>query len=260
MKKNLRLALCAMLFALSYSASAQPLKKVPHIRFLAATSPSAVSARVRQFEQGLRELGYLEGKNIIIEYRYADGKLERLTTLATELARLKVDIIITAGPSATRSAKAATNTIPVVMAQDTDPVGNGFVAGLAQPGGNITGLSQIAPELAGKRLEILKEIVPKLGRVAVFGTSTQPGNTQSLKETELAADAFRVQVQYQERCGVPRILRLRSERQAKGVLKQASCSGAPCSILTEDRLPTSRQRVDSRRYTTFRNTLKTAGL
>ena len=103
--------------------------------------------------------------------------------------RLKVDIIVTAGPPATRAAKEATSTIPIVMAQDNDPVGSGFVASLARPGGNITGLSTLAPEISGKRLELLKEIVPKLSRVAVFGTSTNPGNAQSLKEVELAAKA-----------------------------------------------------------------------
>ena len=114
----------------------------------------------------------MEGKNIVIEYRYAEGKLDRLPALAAELVRLKVDVIVTAGPVATRAAKEATKTIPIVMAQDPDPVGNGFVASLARPGGNITGLSTLAPEISGKRLELLKEIVPRLSRVAVFGTST----------------------------------------------------------------------------------------
>jgi putative ABC transport system substrate-binding protein len=138
----------------------------------------------------------VEGKNIVIEYRHAEGKLDRLSELAAELVRLKVDVIVTGGPAATRPAKEATVTIPIVMAQDPDPVGNGFVASLARPGGNITGLSSIASELSGKRLELLKEIIPKLSRVAVVGTSTQPGNAQSLKETELAAGALKVKLQY----------------------------------------------------------------
>jgi len=116
--------------------------------------------------------------------------------LGAELVRLKVDIIITGGPPATRAAKEATNTIPIVMAQDNDPIGNGFVASLARPGGNVTGLSSVAAELSGKRLELLKEIVPKLFRVAVLGTSTNPGNAQALRETELAAGAFGLQLQY----------------------------------------------------------------
>jgi putative ABC transport system substrate-binding protein len=144
----------------------------------------------------LRELGYIEGQNIAIEFRYAEEKPERLPALAAELVRLKVDVIVTGGPTATRTAKEATNTVPVVMSQDNDPVGNGFVVSLARPGGNITGLATLSPELSGKRLELLKEIVPKLNRVAVLGTSTNPGNAQGLKETELAAKAFRVQLQY----------------------------------------------------------------
>ena len=138
----------------------------------------------------------MDGKNIVIEYRYAEGKLDRLPALAAELVRLKVDVIVTGTSTGTRSAKEATATIPIVMAQDGDPVGNGFVASLARPGGNITGLSSLAPEISGKRLELLKEIVPKLSRVAVFGNSTSPGNAQSLKETELAAGALGLQLQY----------------------------------------------------------------
>ena len=208
------------------SAEAQQPKKVPRIGFLAAASPSAISARVEAFRQGLRELGYVEGKNIVIEWRSAEGKLDRLPELAAELVRLKVDVIVTGGPIATRAAKEATSTIPIVMALDTDPVGNGFVASLARPGGNITGLSTLAPEISGKRLELLKEIVPKLSRVAVFGTSTLPGNAQMLRETELAAGAFGVQLQYLDVL-VPRILRLHSEPQARGGLMQSLCWCGP---------------------------------
>ena len=127
------------------------------------------AARIEAFRQGLRELGYVEGKNIVIEYRYAEGNLDRLPALAAELVRLKVDVIVTGGGPNTRAAKEATNTIPIVMAQDGDPVANGFVTSLARPGGNITGLSNLAPELMGKQLELLKEIIPKLSRVAVLG-------------------------------------------------------------------------------------------
>jgi putative tryptophan/tyrosine transport system substrate-binding protein len=127
--------------------------------------------------QGLRELAYVEGKNIIIEWRSAEGKLDRLPALAAELVRLKVDVIVTAGGRGTRTAKEATKTIPIVMAQVPDPVGDGFVVSLARPGGNITGLSALGPELSGKRLELLKETVPKLSRVAILGTSTTPGST-----------------------------------------------------------------------------------
>jgi len=125
-----------------------------------------------------------------------EGKPDRLPDLAAELVHLKVDIIISAGPAVTPRLKEATKTIPIVMAQDNDPVGNGFVASLARPGGNITGLATLAPELSGKQLELLKEIIPKLSRVAVLGSSTQPGNVQTLREIELAADALKVKIQY----------------------------------------------------------------
>ncbi len=192
----MRLTLCAMLFALCHSAWAQQSKKVPRIGYLSGSSLSTSPARRKAFQQGLRELGYVEGKNIVIEYRYAEGKFDRLPTLAAELVRLKVDIIVTTGPQATRPAKQATSTIPIVMMQDPDPVGNGFVASLARPGGNITGLSSLALELSGKQLELMKEIVPRLSRVAVFGTSTNSGNEQTLREVELAAKAFGVKLQY----------------------------------------------------------------
>jgi putative tryptophan/tyrosine transport system substrate-binding protein len=146
--------------------------------------------------QGLRELGYVEGKNIIIEWRFAEGKPDRLSALAAELLRLKVDIIVASGRISTRAAKEATSTIPIVMTQDSDPVANGFVASLARPGGNITGLSTLAPELSGKRLELLKEVIPTLSRVAVFGSSTTPGNAEILKEVELAAGVIGVKLQY----------------------------------------------------------------
>src|SRR5262245_55031240 len=138
---------------------AQEPKKVARIGYLAFGSPSAIPARIEAFQQGLRELGYVEGKNIFIEWRSAEGKQDRLPSLTAELIRLKVDVIVTNGPYSTRAAKAATVTIPIVMAAVGDPVGDGIVASLARPGGNITGLSSVAPELSGKRLELLNEIV-----------------------------------------------------------------------------------------------------
>ena len=170
MKKNVFcLALGAMLFAVCFSAQAQQPAKITRIGFLGPTSLSTIPARIDAFRQGLRELGYVEGKNIVIEWRFAEGKLDRLSELAAELVRLKVDIIVTSSAAPTRAAKEATTTISIVMANDTDPVGNGFVASLARPGGNITGLSNFAPELSGKQLELLKETVPRLSRVAVLG-------------------------------------------------------------------------------------------
>jgi putative tryptophan/tyrosine transport system substrate-binding protein len=190
--------IAVVLVAVAVIAEAQQPAKIPRIGFLSTVSLSSVAARTESFRQGLRELGYVEGKNITIEWRDAEGKLDRLSERAAELVRLKVDVIVTAAPAPTRATKEATVTIPIVMAFDNDPVGNGFVASLARPGGNITGLSTYYPEITGKQLELLKEIVPNLSRVAVLGTSTVPGNKQTLKETELAARAFGVKLQYLE--------------------------------------------------------------
>jgi putative ABC transport system substrate-binding protein len=189
-------AIVVILVLLSaYFAEAQQSTRIPRIGYLQIpTSPNP--ARIEAFRQGLRELGYVEGKNIIIEYRSSEGKPDRLPALAAELVRLKVDVIVTSGATVTRAAKEATLTIPIVMRQDPDPVGNGFVVSLARPGGNITGLATFRPETTGKRLELLKEIVPKLFRVAVLGSSTMPGNAQAFKETDAAAGVFGVELQY----------------------------------------------------------------
>ncbi|HEU4340589.1 MAG TPA: ABC transporter substrate-binding protein [Candidatus Binatia bacterium] len=192
----MHLALCSMLFAPCYSASAQQSTKVPRIGYLSGSSLSALAARTEAFRQGLSDLGYVEGKNVIIEYRYAEGKFDRLPALAAELVRLKVDVIVTGGPQSTRPAKQATVTIPVVMTFDNDPVGSGFVASLARPGGNITGLSSLSPEMSGKQLELLKEVIPRLSRVAVLGNSNEPANGQALREMQLAAGVIKVQLQY----------------------------------------------------------------
>ena len=195
-KKITLLTLSAMLFALCLSAEAQQPAKIPRIGFQLDSPASAVTARIEAFRQGLRELGYIEGKNIIIEWRSAEGKIERRSEIAGELVRLKVDVIVSAGPTVTRVVKEATSTIPIVMAQDPDPVGNGFVASLARPGGNITGLASLSTEISGKQIELLKEIVPKLSRVAVIGNSTNPGDAQALRETVLAAGSFDVYLRY----------------------------------------------------------------
>src|SRR5215813_8038098 len=185
-----------LLLALSVPAGAQQAKKIPTIGFVALSSRSTLSPRIEGLRQGLRDLGYVEGKNIIIEYRYADEKLDRLPELAAELVQLKVDIIVSGGDIVTRVVKEATSTIPIVMLYDNDPIGSGLIASLARPGGNITGLSSLSAEISGKRLEILKETVPRLSRLAVFGTSTAPVSAQALRETELAAGAFAVKLQY----------------------------------------------------------------
>ena len=192
----MRLTLCAMLFALCSSAEAQQPTKVPRIGYLAGPSPSAIAFRTEAFRQGLRELGYVEGKNITFEYRYAEGNFRRQKELAAELVRLNVDVIVTSGPASTRAAKEATATIPIVMTFHSDPVGSGSVASLARPGGNITGLSTLAPEISGKQLELLKEVVPKVSRVMVLGSSYNPGNALVLKEMEAAARAFNLKLKY----------------------------------------------------------------
>jgi putative ABC transport system substrate-binding protein len=185
-----------MLFAFCGSVDAQQATKVPRVGYIGGSSGSSSSASMKAFRQGLRDLGYVEGKNIVIEYRHAEEKLDRLPGLASELVGLKVDAIVTGGPTVTRAVKGASVTIPIVMVQDPDPVGNGFVGSLARPGGNITGLSSLTADLSGKRLELLKEILPKLSRMAVFETSTNTGNAQQLKETEVVAAAFGVKLQH----------------------------------------------------------------
>jgi putative tryptophan/tyrosine transport system substrate-binding protein len=192
----LSILVVVVLLAVAVIAEAQQPKKVPRIGYLSATSPSVNPTRIEGFRQGLRELGYVQGKNIVIEWRYAEGKPDRFPALAAELVHLKVDVIVTSGLGSTRPANEATNTIPIVMTQDPDPVGNGFIASLARPGRNITGLSTLSPDLCGKRLELLKEIVPKLARVAVLGTSTNANTAQELRETELAAGALALKLQY----------------------------------------------------------------
>jgi len=193
--------LATVLLTPNAPSEAQPTTKIFRIGYLAGSSLTVNATRVEAFLQGLRELGYLQRKNFVLEYRAAEGKSERYPALASELVSLNVDVIVTAGAASTRAAKKATSTIPIVMVQDSDPVGSGFIISLARPGGNITGLSTLAPEISGKRLELLKDIVPKLSRVAILGTSNYPGNAQSLKETELAAAALEVRVQYLDTLG-----------------------------------------------------------
>ncbi|MBI2531813.1 MAG: ABC transporter substrate-binding protein [Deltaproteobacteria bacterium] len=194
-KKIFCLALGAMLSALSFSVAAQQTGKIPRIGYLSSLSASSDSSRNDAFRQGLKELGYIEEKNVAIEYEFAQGKLDRLPDLAGELVRLKVDVIVVGGSTATRAAKNATKLIPIVMINVTDPVVLGFVVSLARPGGNLTGLSNLAPELGGKRLELLKEIVPQLSRVAVLGDPNSPAYGPQLNELKLAARALGLQLQ-----------------------------------------------------------------
>ena len=181
----------AILLASIHRVEAQQPAKIPRIGFL--SSNTVPTAWREAFRQGLRDLGHVEGENILIEFRSAEGKLDRLPALAAELVRLKVDVIVTLGSDITRAAKQTTVTIPIVMAQNSNPVANGFVSSLARPG-NITGLANLAPELSGKRLELLKDTVPKLSRVAVFTNESSTDGV--LKEIEIAARPLRVNLQY----------------------------------------------------------------
>ena len=179
-------------------AQAQTPAKIPRIVFLSVQSRAILSERFDAFRQGLNDLGYVEGKNIVLDYLDSDGRQDRLPAVMAEIVHRHTDVIVTGGSQATRAAKKGTSTIPIVMAQDNDPLGAGFVASLARPGGNVTGLANLAAELSGKQLEILKEILPKLSRVAVFSDKTEPGNPKALKETEAAAKGFGVQVFYMD--------------------------------------------------------------
>jgi putative tryptophan/tyrosine transport system substrate-binding protein len=184
-RKVISLALGAMLFALCSSAEAQEGKKIAWVGYLAGSG----SAPNQAFVQGMRDLGYVEGKNIAFVYRTTEGRRERYTDLAAELVHLKVDVIVADTTIAGRALKKATNTIPIVMTSSTDPVGDGLVASLARPGGNVTGLTNVGGELGGKLLELLKEITPKLNRVAVLGTSEV-----FFKEAEVSARALGIQL------------------------------------------------------------------
>ena len=179
------------------------------IGYLSAAGPRDVD---ETFRRALRELGYTEGQDITIETRFAEGDATRLREAAVELARLNVDIIVSRGPQATRAAKEATSRIPIVMASDTDPVGMGFVASLARPGGNLTGLTNVAPELAAKRLELLKEMLPTVTRVAMLWNPTEPGVGVSVRQTETAARTLGIQIVS---------LEIRAQKDLKSALEEA---------------------------------------
>ena len=198
-------ALSVMLFTLCGSVGAQQTGKVPRVGFLETTT-AASDVLIEAFRQGLRELGYVEGKNIVIEYRYAEGKLDRLPRLAADLVRLKVDLIVTTGRAPALAAKNATTTIPIVMMNFPDPVGEGLVASLARPGGNVTGFSSLSYELNTKRLEILKDAVPKLARVGVLQQGGTAPADLTMKELRTAALALKLKLEV-----------IRAEADAKGL-------------------------------------------
>jgi len=191
-KKTILFVLATLILISAHLAEAQQQKKVPRIGFLESGGAERTKSRLAAFEQGLRELGYVEGKNILIEQRYAAGQFEKLPELAAELARLKVDVILAGGAPAAHAAKEATTTIPIVMGNAADPVGTGLVISLARPGGNITGLSDFFAGVITKRLELLKEVVPSASRVAVLLNPANPTNPLQLKMIQDIAPALGV--------------------------------------------------------------------
>jgi putative ABC transport system substrate-binding protein len=232
-KKVTRLTLCAILLVLHFPAEAQQPARIPRIGILIAASTSFYSARVEALRQRLRELGYVEGKNIVIEYRYAEGKLERLPDLAAELVQLKVDVIVTAPGPGALAAKKASATIPIVFTDVADPVGTGLVSSLARPGGNITGLSVMAQDLDGKRLELVKESFPKVARVALLWQSGGTRGNLSLTELEAAAKALGLKLQS---------LPVRSLDDFESAFARAKRDGAQALITTPSPIINTQQR------------------
>ena len=229
------------------AAAAQRPRTLPRIAYL-SLAPGPLADRSEAFVQGLRELGYVEGEHLLMEYRWSAGDVERLRAHAAELVRLGVHVIVTGGPLATRAAKDLTRTLPIVMAADIDAVGDGFVASLGRPGGNITGMTALSPELSGKRLELLKATVPGLARVAVLWNPMEVSAARQLQDTEDAARGLGLQVH---------ALEVRGPDDFAGAFAAALQGGlgaspswpilSPC--FTEPGLSTSRHRVGCRRCT-----------
>ena len=252
-RKIFRFALGAMLLALCFSAEAQQARTMPLIGYLAGAGSSPNQA----FMQGMRDLGYVEGKNIAFAYRTTEGRTERNVELAAELVSLKVDIIIADGTPPGLAAKKATSTIPIVLATSTDPVGNGLVASLARPGGNVTGLTNIGGELGGKLIELLKEVVPKLNRVAVLIRGGGPVNDLFVKETELSARKMGIQLiplTFQGPEDVQEAFRSAVQKRANGFIERIGAGGSitlykqAAELAIRNRLPAisrSRRWVDS---------------
>jgi ABC-type uncharacterized transport system substrate-binding protein len=234
MKKKITfLTLCALLLALCSSATAQQPPKVQRIGYLTANSSSVELPRVDAFRQGLRALGHIEGQNIVIEYRFTDGKFERLPDLAAELVRLKVDVLVANTTNAALAAKNATRTIPIFFIGVSDPVAAGLVDSFARPGGNITGLTNIAPVLSGKRLELLKETVPKLTRVAVLWDPQNPGSVPQWNESQLAARELGLQLHSME---------VSSANKYESAFKEATKAGSTALAVTLNPLANSNQK------------------
>jgi putative ABC transport system substrate-binding protein len=229
----MRLALGAVLFALSFPAHAQQPAKIPRIGVLAGSSSAGESPRVEAFRQGLRDLGHVEGKNIAIEYRYADAKFDKLPALADELIRLQVEVLVVSTTPAVQAAKKATRTIPIVFFGVFDPVAAGLVDSLARPGGNITGFTNIATTLAGKRLELLKETVPKLSRIAVLYDPKSPGAVAQWNESQQQARELGLQLHSME---------VSSADKYEGAFKQAVKARSGALAVTADALANANRK------------------
>jgi putative ABC transport system substrate-binding protein len=233
-----RISICPLiiflLFIVSLAGAQQP-KRVPHVGFLGNSSASAYSGFIEAFRKGLRELGYVEGQNIAIEYRYGDGKRDRLPNLSRDLIGLNVDVILVSGSLAIGALKNATKTIPIVMTSVEDPVAQGFVDSLARPGGNITGLTNLAPELSGKRLELVKETLPKIDRIAVLWDPGGPGPAVAFKETQAVAPSMSLQLQS---------LQVRSQNDFEDAFKAAIAERSGALIVLQSFLTNAhRQRI-----------------
>ena len=224
------LALCAMLFALCASAEAQQQAKIPKIGWFSSLSASVVRSAFSGVQRELRALGYVEEKNVTFDYRYADNRLDRLPALADELVGLKVDVLIARSPRAALAAKNATRTIPIVFYDVADPVALGLVDSLARPGGNLTGLTIITEVLVGKRLELLKETVPKRSAVAVLWNPQSPGNALQWKESQRQARALGLQLHSME---------VSSADRYEGAFKEAAKAHSAALAVTPDPLVTS---------------------
>jgi len=222
-----------VLFALSFPAHAQQPVKIPRIGVLAGSSSSGESPRVEAFRQGLRDLGHVEGKNIAIEYRYANARFDKLPALADELIRLKVDVLVVSTTPAVQAAKNATRTIPIVFFGVFDPVAAGLVDSLARPGGNVTGFTNIATVLAGKRLELLKETVPKLSRVAVLYDPKSPGSVPQWNESQQQARELGLQLHSME---------VSSAGKYEGAFKEAVKARSAALAVTADPLANANRK------------------
>jgi putative tryptophan/tyrosine transport system substrate-binding protein len=235
MSKITVFTLCAMLFALCVSVEAEQPKNVPRIGYVSPVGdPKTPGAQIEGFRQGLRDLGYIEGKNIVVEYRYVEGKSDRNPSLVAELMQLKVDVLVVAGPGSIRAAKQATKTIPIVIVAQEDPVAAGYIDSLARPGGNITGVSRLTRELSGKRLELLTEVVPKISRVGVlWDPNSQTSMPTVFKDYETAARALKIQLQS---------LEIRGTNDFEGAFRAAAKGRAQALIVIRNPLQTRHQK------------------